>query len=116
MAHLITLGLPFLRRLLTRPMKEQKRLVFENLSVDCEMAKLVTKEWINRDHSRLVRRRGEQAHSTAAHHNQHLTTMTAMTPTPAAAAARPGLPEVYSPTDSRGEAPSNAQILMFGGD
>jgi hypothetical protein len=65
-AHIITLGLPFLRRLFRGRMKEQRDLVFSNLRLGVAMSDLITQTWINRDQASLLRRQGTDI-STQAH-------------------------------------------------
>jgi hypothetical protein len=117
--HLITMGLPFLRRLFQSRIKGQRRLVLENLRIDGEMAKLVTKTWINREQARLLRRHGEDESATGA---RQLPAAGGMAPITAgvgagagaAATATPHILAAHRPAGHRD--PENERILTFDGD
>jgi hypothetical protein len=116
--RLITMGLPFLRRLFQSRIKDQRRLVLENLSTDGEMAKLVAETWINRDQSQLLRRHGED--ESARECRNYPAVPMAGTLHPMAAGAAPGVPTAahivaaHGPTGHRD--PENERILTFDGD
>ena len=104
--YLITMGLPFLRRLFQARIKEQRRLVLANLSIDGEMAKLVAKKWIDRDQAQVLRRQGVDDITTLVQRRQRLG------PT-AAGGATGGAPALLGVLAAP---PDNERILTFQGE
>jgi hypothetical protein len=116
--HLITMGLPFLRRLFQSPTKKQKRLILDNLNTYSDMANLVAKTWINRQQAQLLRRHGEDEITAAMRRQRQAGAGTVMPANPTAPAAAPtplvGLFRTNQPTDDN--AAENERILTFQGD
>ena len=84
--HLITLGLPFLRRLFQSRIRDQVEIVLANLKLDGEMSNLIGPKWINREQSSLLRRQGADPPTHVIRYG-HLVNAIAAANTPAAAVA-----------------------------
>jgi hypothetical protein len=116
-AHIITLGLPFLRRLFRSPMKVQRDLVFSNLKLGVATPDLITEKWMNRDQASLLRRHGTDI-STQAYRYQRLGVAATIAPNAAGGAAAPAaLAGLVLPGDLTDLAAQDDQrVLTFEGD
>jgi hypothetical protein len=113
-AHIITLGLPFLRRLFRGRMKDQRDLVFSNLRLGVAMTDLITQKWMNRDQASLLRRQGTDI-SSQAHQHRRLGAATAI------AAGGATVPTTLAGPALTGDladlaAHDNQRVLTFEGD
>jgi hypothetical protein len=116
-AHIITLGLPFLRGLFRGPLKVQRDLVFSNLRLGVAMSDLITQKWMNRDQASLLRRQGTDI-STQAHRYRRLGAAATIAPNAAGGAAVPAtLTGLALPGDLTDlAAQDNQRVLTFEGD
>jgi hypothetical protein len=116
-AHIITLGLPFLRRLFRGRMKEQRDLVFSNLRLGVAMADLITQKWMNRDQASLLRRQGTDI-STQAYQHRRLGAAATIAPNAAGGATVPTTLAGLALTGDLADlaAHDNQRVLTFEGD
>ena len=122
--HLITLGLPFLRRLFQSRIKDQREIVLANLKVDGDLSNLVGQKWINREQLSLLRRQGADPPTYINRHGRLVNAIAAAnTPTTAvaaaatAAAAPPALAGLAIPGNMPADPPRDFErALTFEGD
>jgi len=116
-AHIITLGLPFLMRLFRGRMKEQRDLVFSNLRLGVIMANLITRKWMNRDQASLLRRQGTDI-SPQAHLHRQLGGAATIAPNAAGGATVPTTTAGLALTGDLADlaAHDNQRVLTFEGD
>ena len=116
-AHLITLGLPYLRRLFQSRIKDQREFVFSNLKVEGEMSNLVAQKWTNRDQASLLRRQGVEGAAQPHRHRQLGAAAVIANTAAGAAAVPPAFAGLFVPGHVADvTAGENQRVLTFEGD